>query len=300
LIIIFITKRIKYRIAIINKFNPYIAGAPVRDDEMFYGREQLLKRIINTLHNNSLMLYGPRRIGKTSLQHQLKVRLETLNDPEYWFVPVMIDLQGIDEDQFFSTLMEETLDSCRKYLPEDLPVRIKEKRETYRARDLSYDFKIVIEHLRTKTKKILKLVLLIDEVDQLNRFSEQVNQKLRSIFMKTFAENLVAVMSGAYIRKSWESEGSPWYNFFEEIEVAPLEKKDAEALIREPVAGIFRYDEEAIEQILRYSGGKPYIIQRLCINVINRIIELKRRQILPADVEVVWQKMSSFSNISNM
>jgi hypothetical protein len=300
LLAVVITRRVKYHIAIVNKFNPYIAGAPVRDAEMFFGREPIIQRILNTLHNNSLMLYGPRRIGKTSLQHQLKRRLESLDDPDYWFVPVMIDLQGIDEEQFFPALMEETLDACKLHLPDDVPVRIRQKNEPYSARDFSHDIKLVIEQLGAQTEKVLKLVLLIDEVDQLNKYSEQVNQKLRSIFMKTYAENLVAVMSGAYIRKSWESEGSPWYNFFEELEVPVLPKADAEALISRPVSGIFSYDQEAMDRIMSHSAGKPYIIQRICFNVINRIIELKRRHITAMDVDVVWEKMSTLSNISNM
>jgi hypothetical protein len=63
---------IKYRIAFVHRYNPYIAGAPIRDEEMFYGRQQLLERILRTLPNNSLMVFGARRIGKTSLQYQLR------------------------------------------------------------------------------------------------------------------------------------------------------------------------------------------------------------------------------------
>ena len=79
------------------RFNPYIAGAPVLEDEMFFGREQLLERILQTIHNNSILLYGERRIGKTSLQHHLKRRLQQLEDPDYVFYPVYIDLQGTPE-----------------------------------------------------------------------------------------------------------------------------------------------------------------------------------------------------------
>ena len=53
----------------------------------------------------------------------------------------------------------------------------------------------------------------------LNEYSERVNQRLRSIFMKTFSEHLVAIMSGVGIKRIWKSEGSPWYNFFDEIEL---------------------------------------------------------------------------------
>jgi tetratricopeptide (TPR) repeat protein len=64
------------------RFNPFIAGAPVLDTDMFFGREQLVERILQTIHNNSLLLYGERRIGKTSLQHHLRRRLLQLEDPE--------------------------------------------------------------------------------------------------------------------------------------------------------------------------------------------------------------------------
>jgi hypothetical protein len=288
--LVFINKRVKYRVAIVNKYNPYIAGSPIRNTEMFFGREKLVKRILNTLHNNSLMVYGPRRIGKTSLQHQLKLRLEKARDPEFHFVPVMIDLQGTTEDHFFITLMEEILENCKHQL-NGASFQIHENKSEYSGREFSKDLKTVIQILSSKTDKKLKLVLLIDEVDELNKYSEQVNQKMRSVFMKTFAENLVAVMSGSYIRKDWASEGSPWYNFFEEIEVPPFDQEDARKLIREPVNGIFSYDDAAVEKIIQYSECKPFIIQKFCVNVINRIIEHKRRRVTVEDVEAVRQQV---------
>ena len=48
-------------------------------------------------------------------------------------------------------------------------------------------------------------------------------------------------MSGVGIRRRWKSEVSPWYNFFDEIELAAFSREEAEALIREPVAGFFRW-----------------------------------------------------------
>lgn len=282
-----ISKRVKYRLAIVNKYNPYIAGSPIRNEEMFFGREKLIKRVLNTIHNNSLLLYGPRRIGKTSLQHQLQRRLQNLNDPEFHFVPVLIDLQGTSEERFFVTLMEDILETCKVDLDGAASFQLHQNGREYSSRDFSKDLKTVLQILSAKTPKKLKLVLLIDEVDELNKYSEQVNQKLRSVFMKTFAENLVAVMSGISIKKHWQSEGSPWYNFFEEIEVPPFDREDALNLIRRPVAGIFSYDDRAVEKIIEYSECKPFIIQKFCVNVIQRIIELKRRWVTVEDVEAV-------------
>lgn len=276
---------IKRRIAFVNRYNPYIAGAPVRNPKMFFGREQLLQKIVNTLHNNSLMIYGPRRIGKTSLLHQLKQQLEQIPDREYFFVPVYIDLQGTPEQRFFAVMMHDIVDGCESYLhlPEDL--RIKSGDGDYSARDFSADIKQILALLKPLSNKHLKLVLLIDEVDELNAYSERANQKLRSIFMKTFAESLVAVMSGSFIRKHWESEGSPWYNFFEEIPLDSISRQDGEALIRRPVKGIFRYEDAAVDKILEYSENVPYRIQKFCVNIINNAIEARRRLITAEDVE---------------
>lgn len=276
---------IKRRIAFVNRYNPYIAGAPVRNEKMFYGREKLLQRVLNTLPNNSLMLHGPRRIGKTSLLHQLQKRLETNTAPERDYVPVFIDLQGVREERFFHTVMQDVYETCRPLLNEHF--KIETQSHEYSAREFSADLKHVLAQLQTRSKKKIKLVLLFDEVDTLNGYSARTNQQLRGIFMKSFAENLVAVLAGSYIRKQWESEGSPWYNFFEEIAVPPLEAEEARALIRGPVAGIFSYEPAALEQIILLSKCEPYRIQRLCVNVINRLIEAKRRRATVRDVQAV-------------
>jgi hypothetical protein len=283
-----ITQIVKYRIAIVNKYNPYIAGSPIRDEAMLFGREKLLRRIQNTLHNNSIMIFGPRRIGKTSIQQELRRRLLRLKDPEYYYVPVFIDLQGVGEDQFFATLRAEIIEASKAVLGWQFPAELGQRKPDYSVRDFSRDLRRLLTPLKRTTERNLKLVLLMDEVDQLNRYSEQTNQKLRSVFMKTFAENLVAVMSGTYIKKDWESEGSPWYNFFEQIEVGPLEHDDAVRLIQNPVRGIFRYERGAVDKIVEYGRCEPYRIQRICVHVINRIIEERRRRVRVTDVEAVY------------
>jgi len=279
-------KLAKYRIAIVNRYNPYIAGLPIRSREMFFGRDKLVNNILNTVHNNSIMLYGPRRIGKTSLQYEIKRSLEENRDGEFDFLPVMIDLQGTSEKRFFATLMSEILDASRARFLDDVP-QIENLDETYGARAFSRDLRRLLERLQSKSPKTFKLVLLLDEVDELNNYSERTNQKLRSVFMKTFAEKVVAIMSGTGIKKEWESEGSPWYNFFDEVEVGELEPVYARRLIREPVRGIFNYDGEAVEAILQYSQRRPYLIQRFCVHVINYVIDQKRRTVRLSDVEAV-------------
>jgi len=275
------------RRALRNRFNPYIAGAPVLSNAMFFGRKKLLSRVLNMIHANSLMITGDRRIGKTSFLHHLKMALADDEGTEFKFFPVSVDLQGVPEHTFFHTMMSEIVDALGLQAETLAELRFRSEIDDYDDRDFSRDLQRVITDLKGRTAKKVKLALLLDEVDELNEYSERVNQRLRSVFMKTFSENLVAVMSGVGIRRSWKSEGSPWYNFFDEFELSGLSRDEAEELIRTPVQGVFRFEDEAVERILNLSDLKPYIIQKFCIHSVNHMIEEGRSTIAVRDVVAV-------------
>jgi hypothetical protein len=267
------------------RFNPYVAGAPILEKDMFFGRQELVDRILQTIHNNSLLLYGERRIGKTSIQHQIKKRLQELDDPTYEFHPVYVDLQGTPEARFFATIAEDMFQELDPVLGGLQPV--KDTSGEYGYRDFVRDVHAVLKTLKQRTSKKIKLVLLVDEVDELNDYDPRINQKLRSLFMKSFAENLASVVSGVEIKKHWEREGSPWYNFFEEIRVEPLGPQEARELIERPIRKIFKLDSGTTDRIISMTGGKPYLIQKLCIALVTRLHEEHRRTITIADVEAV-------------
>jgi hypothetical protein len=282
-----VVQHARRRRALHRRFNPYIAGAPVLADNMFFGRRKLLNRILNVLHHNSLMITGERRIGKTTFLYHLKKALEADEGTEYKFFPVFTDLQGVPEQGFFHAVMSDVVDGLGLGTATLGALRFRIDDESYDGRDFSHDLQRVIEDLKTRTPRRVKLVLLIDEVDVLNDYSERINQRLRSIFMKTFSEHLVAIMSGVGIRRVWTSEGSPWYNFFDEIELAALAREEAEALIKEPVEGVFRFTPEAVEAILSGSQLKPYVIQKFCIHAVGRMLEQGRTTVTAGDVEAV-------------
>jgi len=269
------------------RFNPYIAGAPVLSEDLFFGREQLVQRILQTIHNNSLLLHGERRIGKTSLQHHLRKRLLALDDPSYRFFPVFVDLQGVPEERFFATLMEEIQEQLREQMGGAFLTDAEVSRDAYGYREFVADLRTTLSALRASTTKQVKLVLLIDEVDELNDYDPRVNQRLRSLFMKSFAENLVAIVSGVQIRKDWAREASPWYNFFEEIEVTPLSRGDVEALVMTPIAGVLKVEDGLVDRIVGMTGGRPYLVQRLCISLVNHAYDRGRRVITLADIDAV-------------
>ena len=294
-VVVFVVYRVHRRNRFLKRrFNPYVAGAPILKDDLFVGRERLMARVLQSIHNNSVLLYGERRIGKTSFQHQLKRRLEALKDPEYDFYPVFIDLQGTPQERFFSTIAEDVLEELGPVLGDRSGASPKDG-DPYTYQQLVRALREVLKTLGNRGPKRAKLVLLMDEVDQLNDYDPKINQKLRSLFMRSFAEDLVAVVSGVAIKKRWASEGSPWYNFFEEIQVRPFRHGDARELIERPIRGIFKFDKGVMDNIIDRTECKPYLIQRFCVALVNRLHEEKRRTVTGSDVEAVAESMEARS-----
>ncbi len=131
----------------------------------------------------------------------------------------------------------------------------------------------------------------------MNRYDQLVQQQLRRIFMKTFARNLGAVVAGVHISKEWERLESPWYNLFLEMELPPLSREEAVRLIKEPVKGVYSYEDEAVEAIWEYSQGHPQLVQQLCLEAVNRLLQEKRSRVTKADVESVYQEIATWERV---
>lgn len=281
-------------------FNPYISGEPVRREEMFFGRHDLLDRIVSTLHNNSIMIHGERRIGKTTLLYQLANALRQVHDEEYWFLPVMIDLEGTTEQQLFTQLMEEILqvvgqlpDLPNAGLLDDLLFHSTGGASAtgqYTDREFGRDLRQVVRLLEAYCReyaggKQVRLILLLDEGDTLSQFNHLYQQQLRRIFMRDFAATVGAVVAGIQISKEWDRVESPWYNLFNEIAMTPFTRAQAIELLIEPVRGYYLYEPEAIEFILAQSEGRPFRIQQYALEAVNHMLRERRRRITRADVE---------------
>jgi GAF domain-containing protein len=272
--------------------NPYIVGTPVLKPEMCFGREPLLKRVLSVLHQNSLLLHGERRIGKTTVLRQLELRLNVNNDPEYRFRPVYIDLQGLEEATFFHHMMEEVLHRFGKRA-KGLSLRYSSTRSSYSGREFQRDLRVLITTLcgPQQDGRIDRLVLLMDEADVMYGYDERILQEFRRIFMNDYAAYLSVVFAAVNIQRQWKRYESPLYNLFQPIEITPLPRADTELLIRTPVRGRYDYDEAAVDLIYDLSNGRPMRIQQLCLEAINYIREQSRTLVTAEDIERVGETL---------
>ncbi|MCS6844630.1 MAG: AAA family ATPase [Caldilineales bacterium] len=277
--------RRRRREAVRRRFNPYVSGDPIQTSDMFFGRQETLARIANILHENNVMIQGERRIGKTSLLYQLLRYLRETKDPEYWFIPVYVDLEGTPEQEFFHLLMEEIL-AALPPAAQGLELRFHgEAADTYSDRDFSHDISRIVEALQGASDRQVRIILLLDEVDVMNTYDQALHQQLRRVFMRTFARNLGMVVAGLNISKQWDRLESPWYNLFTEIRLGPLDEQAARQLILEPVRGVYTYEPAAVDLILRASEGRPYYIQQHCLEAVNQMLAAGRTRVTLRDAQ---------------
>lgn len=256
--------------AIQAKYNPYIVGPPIHAPDVFFGRKKLLEEIMGSIHNNHFLIYGERRIGKTSLLIQLSSLLRDNVDITFRFVPVLSSLEGIAENQFFGFLMKHIIDTTR--MPEQ-GLRWKSEFD-YNHYDFEEDFEKVIKHLQHETPdKEIRIVLLLDEMDQFADYAYTLHQQFRSLFTAPGSVYLRMVMTGVHIQRLHQTRTSPWYNLFKEIELKHFEESEARQLLVETVRGYYTYEPEALLSILEYSDLKPLEVQRLGYFTVNAMLD---------------------------
>src|SRR5512145_1752121 len=98
------------------KTNPYIAGAPVVESTLFFGRDDVFSWITRALLgkyvDHILVIHGQRRVGKTSVLKQLHTRLPAN------YIQVFLDLQGrisTSHDRFLWWMAREITKSLRAH-----------------------------------------------------------------------------------------------------------------------------------------------------------------------------------------
>ena len=276
------------REALERHFNPYISGEPVRQASMFFGRDALLRKIMNALHQNSIMIHGERRMGKTTLLYQLGQALRAADDPEWSFIPVSVDLEGTSEDRLFYLLMDAIWGMLQAYLTEAPPKLqfTQSGPQNYGDREFTVDLRAIIDAVKPiVAPRQMRIILLIDEMDAIDGYSRLIQLQLRRVFMSPLAENLGAVVAGVQISKAWDRLESPWYNLFYEFPLEPFDAAQARQLLTEPVHGVYEWEPEAIEFVVAHSDGRPYRLQQYALEAVNQMLNAKRTHITLADVQ---------------
>ena len=240
--------------------NPYVAGNPVGGSNAFIGRADVLREVLRTLRHpreNALLLYGQRRIGKTSVLQELKKRLPS----EGAYLPVYFDLQ--DKARLpVNHLLKDLARSISKELNIDVPELERENaEETFQT--------IFLPQVMEKFSSESKIVLLLDEFDVLDnpdsgKAGEEFFPYLRNLLRDTSHQLQFIFVIGRRPDDLTNITNSV-FKGTRSHSVSLLSEEDTGMLVRLSEHNeSLHWEHDTILQIHTLTGGHPLLTQQLC------------------------------------
>ncbi|MEM7331579.1 MAG: AAA family ATPase [Chloroflexota bacterium] len=260
--------------------NPYVVGKPLTSasETLYVGRRDIFswieENLIGKTQPHTLILYGQRRMGKTSTLYQLiegKLGQPIREYPGYPIYPVYIDLQrlvGCDTPAFFkriSMTIHRDLTKRGISLPTEAAFDVNGSPFT--------EFDRFLDIVESQVPNEGLLVLVIDELEQLQdsiqkgRLTEEILTYLRSLMQHRSRMTFILAGTNQLVEDYW----SVIFHVGLSREIEPLTRDDTENLIRQPVSPIIEYDDLAIDHIWLATRGQPYFTQLICHRLISAV-----------------------------
>lgn len=269
----------------VGRANLYDSRDPVADFLSFFGRRALMADLQKQLKNrSSLILYGVRKIGKTSLLIRLREESE-------WPVAV-INLEGYSRGLGY--VYEDAVRGWRKALQVKFPSLsdlhqtglIDPSTPATQAQVFRQEVNRLLDLLADQPGRP-GLLLFLDEIDILLDEPDyrEFAGVLRSVTQNPRSRGRFAILMAGLdltLNRSDHIAGgrNPFYSFFVETPVGPLGLEDARTMIVS-IGGQMgvRYKDEALEMLVRAGGGHPFLTRQLCSQAIR---DLERPTIVDA------------------
>jgi len=266
--------------------NPYIVGPPVTGPAHFFGREEIIQAVEETLRyptRNWVVLYGQRKIGKSSLLLQLEQRL-----PSPPFFTVYFDLAGKELLPVRQVLSDMAAAAAAKAgLPPPSPADFEAGPDVFYQTFLPALYQAVGNNSRP--------VFLLDEFNILSVSEQSLAEDTAIRGLNRYLYNLITTQTHTdfiFAAGRWMAELSAvtQSRFKPDLArlISVLNPEQARALIlQNGAAGVPSYDEAAIERIMALTRGHPYLTQLVCAALFERAKARSRRKphVAAADVE---------------
>lgn len=268
--------------------NPHVAGNPVGGSAAFVGREDVLRVVVRTLAepgNQGIVLYGQRRIGKTSILQHLVAALPDLTGHR----PVYFDLQDKAAEALAAVLADLAADIADALgLPEPAPST--EVEAWFRDDWLPATLAGLPEGDA--------LVLLFDEFDVLADVqAKQAASALFPYLRRLLAANAPRLRVVFVIGRNIEDLENVAHALFKGLpscQVSLLSREDAGRLIRLSEENrTLTWNDGAVEAAWALTHGHPLLLQALCGQVWVRARDEQRGVVSVADVDAAVERVLS-------
>ncbi len=237
---------------------------------MFYGRKDVMQKIVKSNFEVNFSVIGSRRIGKTSLILNIKKYL----DQDNYFYTIFLDCYRI-----------QTISEFIQQIASILDIR------SWKRVNLAsfYDF---MRRMRLKYNK--KFFLILDEVDELVEFDKNYNWELSRLFHSLATEEICKIIIAGYrkLYREINNQYSPMFKYFEQIYLKELDSESARKLILEPLddIGIKINDRNLFSQkIMELTANHPQFIQFICSKLVESINNENKNELSNGDIKKVEQ-----------
>ena len=251
--------------------NPYVIGVPLTEiQEIFVGRTDVSARIEQLLLDRRrppLLLYGQRRMGKTSLLTNLGRLLPST------IVPLFVDLQGpatrsSDHVGFLYNIARGMMNSAERQRELVLPTLTREA--------LAVDPFTCFDEWLDQVEVVLEqstALLTFDEFEALDdalaegRFSETaVLGMLRHLIQHR--PRFKVLLAGSHTLDEFQRWASYLINV-QVVHIGYLSKVETRHLVERPVKGFaLQYESAASQRVIDLTRGHPAMVQLLCAEVV--------------------------------
>lgn len=243
--------------------NPFVAGPPIHNPALFFGREEVLLRVRENFEQSrqiqSMAILGERRIGKTSFLLQLQnVSSENCS---YIYINFAA-LSGPDFEFFLTSLMDEITRQILVFRPStDLSIYSNDNGVSLRLFD---DFIVNLTHIAVARR----LVLMFDEFEAIMSSSyaySEVNDFLDHLraLISAGKLNIITASSKPLSEIAIKNDfGSTFFGIFISLSLTKLSKPESLQLIQTPSE--LDYQPEALDRIFALTQGHPMLIQLFC------------------------------------
>jgi formylglycine-generating enzyme required for sulfatase activity len=252
--------------------NPFNTGSPARGDD-FFGREKVIAGIISFLKKkkeNNLLIFGQRRIGKTSLLRRLQDTPGLMEN----VLPVYFNLQDKASTQLHKLLYE-----IANRIIIDLDLEITLNAGDFEGDHASIYFQknfipLVMERLPDKNQ----LLMLFDEFDVLGEIEDVEDDSTLDTFASRrfipFTATLIEEIQGKKypvkfifaVGRNYKDLEPKRYGqimkFGPQVELAYFSREETRQLLKSADNSI-PFDVEAMDEIYSLTSGHPYLTQCL-------------------------------------
>lgn len=256
--------------------NPYVLNDPVIGTS-FVGRKGILRDIeelwVGSEAPASVVLYGHRRMGKTSILRNLAHQLGS----SVYLAYINLHILG-DRIDGAGDILLAVADEIALTLKNNSLSVVSTDAKTFRSNPYR-----AFKHFLHKTHSALgrnRLIVAMDEFEQLEKWI--INGYIGRDFFKVlrvyvqFDPHIAFVLAG--LHKLDEMSGDyfePFYGSFFPLRVAFLTKTDVFYLLANPSEDFpLYYTPEAQEQIWFLTGGQPFLVQLIGHQLVSRFNDL--------------------------